>query len=129
MDEIDKIFIKNCALLKVRDYLLEQAPSDADTIAGLNEYIVDLTACHIYGRNLETVPTLPTAEEQSLLEIIEALQHKLDRKYAPSAIMEEARILYGIKPWPPRSRATSFDAPLTAILGELTSTRGTKLRS
>jgi hypothetical protein len=128
MDEIDKIFMKNLVLLKARNYLLEQSPSDLVTISGITEYIVDLTACQIHGRTLDTIPKVPTADEQILKKAIEALEKKLDQKSSPTQIMDDARVLYGVKPWPPRSSGAMVGGSAAAILGDALSTRGTKLR-
>lgn len=103
MNQIDKIVLKNGALIRARNYLREQSPSDMVAIADVTESIVELTSCHLAAIGNSDIPQVDTQDQKLLKQAIAALDKQLDRKAAADQILEKADIVFGLKPWPPKS--------------------------
>jgi hypothetical protein len=102
MDEIEKILLKNAALIRARNYLREQSPSDMVAIADLTENIVDLTSCHVSAADIADVPQITPEEQKLLRQAITALDDHVGQKASPVLICDKARAVYGLRPWPPK---------------------------
>jgi hypothetical protein len=101
MDEIQKIHLKNIALLKARRYLLNQTPSDPVVIAEITENIVDLTGRHLAGVHVTEIPQVSADEQRELERVIGDL-HKCIEKEAPAVdILKHAKGVFDLVPWPP----------------------------
>jgi len=105
MDEIEKILLKNAALIRARNYLREQSPSDMLAIAGVTENIVDLTSCHLEAAEIADVPQVTAQEQKLLRQAIEVLDKHVDQKASAVQVLDMAHALYALRPWPPK-RAT-----------------------
>jgi hypothetical protein len=102
MDEIDKVRLKSAALLKARDYLLNQAPSDPVVIAQVTENIVDLAGRHLVEVDPTKIPKVSSDEERKLKEIIENLQESIEKEVPAIDILEHTKHIFDLAPWPPK---------------------------
>jgi hypothetical protein len=101
MDEIEKIHVKNRALIKARDYLLHQTPSDLVAITYLNESIIDLVRSHLEAANTpKMIPEVSKGEQRLLREAIQGLDKNLENKAPASQILSDAKEIYILEPWP-----------------------------
>ena len=101
MDEIEKIHLKNRALIKARNYLRDQSPTDIVAISHITESIVDLTGRHLAATDAQKVQKVGLRQQQELDKAIEALVKNVAKKAPASQILKDAKIVYGLKPWPP----------------------------
>jgi hypothetical protein len=102
MDEIAKIYLKSGALIKARDYLLNQAPSDVVSIAAITENIVDLTGCRLAAAGIKQIPQLSEDEQLKLRHAIVALDTSIEAKASSSEILIHAKGVFDFVPWPPK---------------------------
>lgn len=100
MDEIEKIHVKNRALIKARDYLLHQTPSDLVAITHINESIIDLVRRHLEAANAPKIPEVSKGEQQLLQEAIQGLDKNVEKKAPARQILSDAKEIYILKPWP-----------------------------
>jgi hypothetical protein len=103
MDEIVKIHMKNRALIRARNYLLEQSPSDMVVVSHITENIVDLTRRHLEVIGAPQIPRVTRGEQQLLRQAIAALDRNVEKKASAHQILIEAKAVYDLKPWPPVS--------------------------
>jgi hypothetical protein len=102
MDEIQKIRLKNSALLKARRYLLNQTPSDPVIIAEITENIVDLTGRHLAGVHAAKIPQVSANEQRQLEQVIGHLHSSIENKAPAIDILKHAKGIFGLEPWPPK---------------------------
>ena len=91
MDQIDKLQTQITELIKARDFLLNQTPSDMVAVAALTEKIIDLTrrlAASI--GSLGPIPTLKPGEVAALQDAVRSLALAVQRSAAASQIVEAA---------------------------------------
>ena len=88
MDEIDKTQAQIRGLIKARDHLLNEVPSDMVAIAEITERIIDLN------RRLAalvdagaTVPELTPGQVQALQQAVGALERAIQQSQAASQIL------------------------------------------
>ena len=103
MDEIRKIHIKNGALIRARNYLLHQTPSDMVAITQITENIVDLNSRHLQSIDAPNIPQVTKKEQQELRRVIEALEENIKKNASAGHILSDAKVIYDLKPWPTRS--------------------------
>jgi hypothetical protein len=103
MDEIEKIIIKNGALIKARQYLLSQSPSDITAIADISEKIIDLTGRHLAAIESPKVPQVTTKEQRQLMRLVQTLDKNVEKKASAGQVLNKARDVYSLEPWPPPS--------------------------
>jgi hypothetical protein len=108
MDEIVKIYLKSGALIKARDYLLNQTPSDPDAIAAITENIVDLTGSRLVAAGIQQIPQLSKDEQLELRRAIVALDISIEEKASSSQILEHAKGVFDFVPWPPKGAKLTF---------------------
>ncbi len=101
MDEIDKIQLKNAALLAARQYLLKQAPSDLVAITEITESIVDLAGRNVFATSLDKIPQVSAFDQRRLEESVSALRYSILNDASVSEILEHAKGVFDIVPWPP----------------------------
>lgn len=106
MDEIEKIHLKNKALLRARNYLRDQSPSDIVAISHITESIVDLTGRHLAAADAPKVRQVSPEEQRQLRKAVQALDKNVAKKALASQILKDAKTVYGLKPWPPSPKAT-----------------------
>jgi len=94
MDEIEKMQMKNGALIKARDYLLNQRPSNMVALADVTEMIVDLTKRNLAATNASKIPQVAAKEERSLRELIESLDKSLQKEASAGHILRGAKNVY-----------------------------------
>jgi len=126
MDEIEKILWKNGALIRARDYLLKQSPSDLIAIADLTENIVDLASCHIAATEIPRAPNVTAEDEKLLRQAIEALDEHMSQKASADQIVDKARNVFRLKPWPPKAAITAWREGLKPWPPETTIVEGLK---
>jgi flagellar biosynthesis chaperone FliJ len=91
MDEIDKIQEQIRGLLKARDHLLNQVPSDMVAIAEITERIIDLNRrLSALSDSGATVPDLTPAQVQTLQQAVNALEHAIQQSAGVSQILMAA---------------------------------------
>jgi hypothetical protein len=101
MDQIQKIHLKNVALLRARRYLLNQVPSDQVVIAEITENIVDLTGRHLAGVHVAEIPQVPADEQRQLEQVIGDLHKNIEKKAPAIEILRYAKGVFELVPWPP----------------------------
>jgi hypothetical protein len=101
MDEIQKIQVKNVALLKARNYLLNQTPSDPVVIAAVTESIVDLTGRHLAGVHVAEIPQVSVDEQRQLELVIGDLDKSIEEKAPAVEILKNSKGVFDLVPWPP----------------------------
>lgn len=101
MDEIQKIQMKNVALLKARNYLLNQTPSDPVVIAAVTESIVDLTGRQLAGVHAPEIPQVSVDEQRQLETVIGDLDKSIEKKAPAFEILKHSKGVFDLVPWPP----------------------------
>jgi hypothetical protein len=91
MDPIDKLQTQITELLKARDFLLNQTPSDMVAVASITEKIIDLTR-RLTALVASTGPirALTPGEVAALQDAVRALAIAVQRSAAASHIVEAA---------------------------------------
>jgi|SRR5215470_6620885 len=91
MDEIDKLQAQISALIKARDHLLNQVPSDMVAIADITERIIDLNRrlSALIDSNA-TVRELTSAQVQALQDAVKALDRAIQQSAGTSQIIAAA---------------------------------------
>lgn len=91
MDEIDKIQAQIGALLKARDHLLNQIPSDMVAIAEITERIIDLNRrMSALVDSGATVRALTPEQVQALQQAVRALERAIQQSEGASQILAAA---------------------------------------
>jgi hypothetical protein len=94
MDEMDKIQAQIAALLRARNYLLNQTPSDMVAIADITEKIVDLNRRQsALTSTAAPIPQLTPGQEQALQQATQALDIAVQHSAAASQIISAATTL------------------------------------
>jgi hypothetical protein len=103
MNEIGKIYLKSGALIKARNYLLNQSPSDMVAISEITEGIVDLTETGLAASATgEEFPELPSHEHLELKQAIDALDKSIKTAAPSIEILKHAKGVFDLVPWPPK---------------------------
>ena len=103
MNEIGKIYLKSGALMKARNYLLDQSPSDMVAISAITEGIVDLAERGLAAAAVtDEIPVLSSKEHLELQHAVEALDHSIKTAAPSFEILKHAKGVFDLVPWPPK---------------------------
>jgi len=109
MDELDKIRLKSAALLRARNYLLNQSPSDPVAIAQVTENIVDLAGRQLVGIHVTKIPKVSADEQRKLKNIIGNLEQSIEKEAPAVDIIAHSKGIFDLVPWPPKG--VKIDVP------------------
>jgi hypothetical protein len=109
MNEIGKIYLKSGALVKARNYLLNQTPSDMFAISVITEGIVDLAERGLAATTItEEIPVLSGKEHSELKQAIDALDSSIEAAAPSIEILKHAKGVFDLVPWPPKGAKPPF---------------------
>jgi hypothetical protein len=107
MDEIEKNHLKT--LIKARNYLLSQTPTDMVAVAHITERILSCTEQHLAAADAPKSLQASTEKDKLLQRAIKALDKQVEKKASASRILSDAdKIRHLIGPlgeigrWPPK---------------------------
>ena len=102
MNEIEKIQLKSAALVKARDYLLGQTPSDPAAVAAIEANITELSERQRTAAHVPEIPQLSADEQQQLTQAAASVNESVEKKAPAVEILQHAKTLFDLSPWPPQ---------------------------
>ena len=107
MDEIEKNHLKT--LIRARNYLLSQTPTDMVAVSHITEQIVSCTEQHLAAADAPKSLQATTEKKKLLLRAIKDLDKRVEKKASASRILSDAGKIghlfgpsFEISRWPPK---------------------------